>query len=373
MLAQKGFWSYVRADDEAEGGRVSDLARDLKAQYEILTAESLELFLDKDAIRWGEGWRERLDDGLSSTAFFVAVLTPRYFLSAECRRELQFFARQATQLGVKELLLPVHYIDVYDSRPEGEDDSLIDLVAQFQMEDWRELRFAERRSEVYRRAVARIAKRIVEVNRQIETEQTLVAEHPPGSAADTVDNEPSVEKPGTLDLIAQMEHTLPRITKTIEEITQCIAKIGETVKQATPKLKAEAPMKMRIAILRGLAYDLAMPATEMASLGDEFTTQLHDLDQGVRAAIAHVGDSEAMTPEACKFFEGVRTLSVAAHRGLGAAEQMNNSISPIEPMSRDLRPSLRRVRHALARIVEGRDVTDEWIHLIDDTGLECND
>lgn len=89
MPASQGFWSYVHADDQAEGERISRLARDVSAQFEMLTGEPITLFLDKDAIRWGEDWRATIDTSLASVAFFIPVMTPRYFMSAECRREFQ--------------------------------------------------------------------------------------------------------------------------------------------------------------------------------------------------------------------------------------------------------------------------------------------
>ncbi len=76
MAVAKGFWSYVHADDNAEGGRVTQLAMDLVAQYEMLTGESIELFLDRDDLQWGSDWRASVDGSLSTTAFFIPVLTP---------------------------------------------------------------------------------------------------------------------------------------------------------------------------------------------------------------------------------------------------------------------------------------------------------
>ena len=50
MSESQGFWSYVHADDLAEGERISQLARDNVAQFEMLTGEPISLFLDKVAI-----------------------------------------------------------------------------------------------------------------------------------------------------------------------------------------------------------------------------------------------------------------------------------------------------------------------------------
>src|SRR6266511_2403370 len=108
----RAFWSYAHRDDEAENGRIAGLARDVVAQYEMITGEMIELFLDTDSLEWGDEWRPKVDASLSSVAFFIPVLTPRYFQSVECRRELNFFARQATRLGVRELVMPILYVDV---------------------------------------------------------------------------------------------------------------------------------------------------------------------------------------------------------------------------------------------------------------------
>jgi hypothetical protein len=45
VVELKGFWSYVHADDDADGGRVSRLAHDVAAQFEMLTGENIDLLL----------------------------------------------------------------------------------------------------------------------------------------------------------------------------------------------------------------------------------------------------------------------------------------------------------------------------------------
>ena len=112
------FWSYVHADDAAEVGRVVALGHDVQKQYGLVTGGRLELFLDRDAIEWGDDWRERIAEALSAATFFVPIMTPRYFDSAECRRELITFAREANRLGVESLLLPILYVTVPDLERE---------------------------------------------------------------------------------------------------------------------------------------------------------------------------------------------------------------------------------------------------------------
>lgn len=376
MVSSQGFWSYVHADDQAEGERISRLARDLASQFEMLTGEPLTLFLDKDAIKWGEDWRDKIDSSLASVAFFIPVMTPRYFMSPECRRELQFFARQATRLGIKELVLPLLYVDVPSIHDETAADDLITLVRTFQWEDWRDLRFADPTAEGYRRGVASLATRLVDANRQMEkaglTTTALQVDLLPGTEDDS---------PGFIDQVATAEEALPRLTETMKAISQDIGLIGQAMQEATAEIqRGDTQSKgfaARLVAARKMANRLAEPVERIWASGNEFASQLYEVDQGFRAIIeratAEVQDNPDSKRTVCDFFGTVRSLSSAAHEGLGSAQGMIDAIAPIEKMSRDLRPVLRRLRQGLTTMVEGRDVSDEWVRLIDGSGISCED
>jgi len=136
MAVVDGFWSYVHADDDAESGRIAQLARDVASQFEMLTGEPIQLFLDWDNLVWGDDWHPKIDQSLSSIAFFIPIISPRFFKSAECRRELNFFARNAEKLGIKELVLPILYVDFPALHDDPQGDDLVALIARFQWMDW---------------------------------------------------------------------------------------------------------------------------------------------------------------------------------------------------------------------------------------------
>jgi hypothetical protein len=46
---------------------------------------------------------------------------------------------------------------------------------------------------------------------------------------------------------------------------------------------------------------------------------------------------------------------------------------PLENLSRDMRPVLRRLKQGLAIMIESRDITDEWIDLIEVSGITFED
>jgi DNA repair ATPase RecN len=341
----------------------------------MLTGEPLALFLDKDALKWGEEWRDTIDASLASVAFFIPVLTPRYFMSAECRRELQFFARKATSLGIKELILPLLYVDVPALQDATTMDDLATLVRTFQWEDWRELRFAEPTAETYRRRVASLAERIVEANRQMERADTAAiavqSERALGAAAD--------DSPGFLDQMATAEETMPKLTQTIGAIGQEIQVIGQLAEEAASEIRRadkQAPgFGARLLITRKLAQRLTEPIERVWSSSNEYASQLHDVDDGFRVIIERGTEEAKRDPDSrkvvCELFKAIRLMNANAHSGLASIQALSSAVAPAEKMSRDLRPMLRRLREALTRMLEASEVMDEWVRLIDGSGVEC--
>lgn len=376
MTASQGFWSYVHADDRADGKRISRLARDVVDQFQMLTGEAISLFLDKDALAWGEDWRDKIDSSLSSIAFFIPVLTPRFFMSPECRRELQFFARRASDLGIKELILPLLYVDFSAIHDETTEDDLIKLVRTFQWEDWRELRFLDVASEGYRRGVARLATRLVEANKHAEETTTAIT-----AQIEEIPEESKDDSPGVIDSLANSEERLLKLPETLNAITQDINQIGQIMREATDDIqRGDAQGKgfaARLIVARRTAARLGEPTERIWSLSNVFASQLHDVDAGFRIIIerapSEIKDNPDTKPNFCTFFETVRNMSNASNGAIESFHRMFIASEPLEKMSRDLRPVLRRLKQGLTILIESAGVSKEWVHLIEASGIVCKD
>ncbi|UOQ87974.1 toll/interleukin-1 receptor domain-containing protein [Agromyces endophyticus] len=364
-MTLSGFWSYVHADDDAEGGRIAQLGRDIAAQFELLTGESIELFLDRDSLEWGAQWRERIETSLAAIAFFVPVLTPRYFASAACRSELQTFSRRADQLGLRALLLPVLYADLYFD--EGEDE-LVELARSFQWVDWRELRFSDRTDGSYRRTVHDLAQRLVTANRVAET---------PESTEATLEVAEELDAPGTLDILASYEESLPALTSTSNNIAEQIARVGQITAAQTPRLEAvpsgTTPFVWRLRVVGDLSNELASPAAELAELGEEFTLKLHDMDAGVRTIIETAPSQPQNRDEFCRFFAQVRQLSASAAAALSPLERMLENAAALESLSREIRPVIREMRQGVTLVLEAQQVMAGWVSLINNLDFGCGE
>jgi len=248
------------------------------------------------------------------------------------------------------------------------------LVKSFQWESWVGLRFADPTSSEYRRAVAKLAGRLAEANALAERADV-------SAAAIALSEGDADEEPGVLDLMARAEEAMPQWSETMQEIVQEIDNIS-TLAQATTAEMAQGDKQgkgfaARLTAARRLAKELQEPAMRIDNLGEQFARQLYEVDRGVRVIIERAPGEVEEDPDskeaACEFFQSVRLMANSSEEGLGALKGMVDAISPIEGMSRDLRPPLRTLRHGLTLMYEGRDVIRSWVAQMDASPLDCSD
>jgi hypothetical protein len=196
--AAVGFWSYTHEDDKLDGGAILKLADLISEEYDLISGEPLQLFVDRKDIAWGEEWHQRIDEALSQTTFFIPIVTPRYFNRPECRRELLEFTAKAKSLGVEELVLPILYVDVKNFSSENPDEAVA-LVARMQYEDWRTTRLLEPTSREYRTFVNTLARRLLDIAGQVSQRQ-FERELSADPDTDEID--------GISDIMAKMPQTL---------------------------------------------------------------------------------------------------------------------------------------------------------------------
>lgn len=366
-----GFWSYVHRDDDLTFQRVTQLGRDVVDHYASITAEDIELFLDRDDLHWGDKWRGKVDEALSNVAFFVPVITPRYFKSSECRREFQTFLNRAKGLGLTELILPILYIHVPELAEDEPSDDLMKVVKDIQWEDWTKLRFADRASGEYQQAAHDLAQ---ELHRRMGVLERVDVVAAIESARSSGEGEPE----GVIDRLAALEEAMPRWSETLSALTEEIQRIGRIMTQGTEDMEAGEKsgkgFAARLTVARRLATELGEPVDRIAEAGQRFATDLSEIDGGVRTMVEEVvaGNFDVTDDEAVSvdgFFASVRGLALAAQSGLGSVQYMVDSARPLERLSKDMRAPLRKLRTALTSLVQAQQTTDAWIALLDEHDL----
>lgn len=141
-LSPIGFWSYARQDDEASGGRLSQLrvqlGRELQLRY---GKERVQIWQDVRAIPPGSRWEEEIDKGIAESTFFIPIITPAFIESEYCCLEVQKFLEREREIrtahpevSTRGRIFPLLYIDATDSDPA--DPEAIETLFKIQFKDF---------------------------------------------------------------------------------------------------------------------------------------------------------------------------------------------------------------------------------------------
>lgn len=391
-VVAKAFLSYAHADNEREDGRIRRLAHLIRSEFEFLTGETIDIFVDSAEIRWGQDFRNRLDEAMQNTTFFIPVLTPTYFLREECRKEMLQFVSSARSLGLQELLMSIRYTSVPDLR-EGSTDELKDIAARMQFEPWDDVRLLDEASSAYRTRINRLAARLVELTRDLEerpvdlasrskqgaidiiASHNLVGDRPSGqSRLDNSQTEPEVEDedaPGFLEHLAEFQPVADDWTKSLTTLGPAVAEFGELFSASSEKMndanKKPNSFAAKIVLARKLAKDAAAPLEMIEQTSKEYSTNLLRMDPIIRAVLEITTLQEG---------DGERAVAMTAiQRLIDSSREAMDSISGAADaakanagLSRDLRPILRRFETALRNVVDGQDLIEGWEPLLERAG-----
>jgi len=159
MSQMAAFLSYARFDDEHGSGKITDIRKRLSGEVRALTGREFQIFQDRGAISWGQNWQERIVESVEATTFFIPILTPSFFSSEMCQKELKLFMDREERLERSDLILPIYYIDCSHC---DADNALTELVFSRQYFDMRDFRFKDLSSQDFSEKVADMANQICE-------------------------------------------------------------------------------------------------------------------------------------------------------------------------------------------------------------------
>ncbi|MGV9312748.1 toll/interleukin-1 receptor domain-containing protein [Streptomyces sp. NPDC003691] len=366
-----GFWSYTRRDDELDSGRIVRLSERIASEFEIITGEPLEIFLDKKSIEWGDAWRVRLDSALTGTTFLIPVITPNFLKSQECRREVIKFSGHAASLGLDELLLPIHYVNVPQLAHGSDDlpsDEVVELIARRQWVDWRELRLEDETSPVYRQAVHKLALKISEVLESAPPAMPVAI----ARQSLTADDEPL----GFLELMAEAETALPVWVGIGQKFPEVLSSISlETSWAAEEMAKSDARsggFAGRMRVTEQLSKRLAEPAAQVEALGGQYWAALASIDPGIQGFIRRAGE-EDLSPEdrqtVREFFMHIQELAATSSNTTMQLQGFSDSMEGVTHLSSHLKPQLRIIQAGVQKMIDCQAVIDEWSRLIGETDL----
>ncbi|GAA3669792.1 toll/interleukin-1 receptor domain-containing protein [Lentzea roselyniae] len=169
------FLSYARQDDVVMDF-VDPFATALRHYAYADRGRDLEIFLDREAIGWGDLAQPAIRASVRSATVFLPVLTRRYFDRPYCREELFVFYNQAYVEGVRGLLLPVVLLG-HDHLTDDNPDLAVQIIVERQHRSVREAWLDGPASPAWRRTMLALAGELVD--HVEEAERRLVTEADP--------------------------------------------------------------------------------------------------------------------------------------------------------------------------------------------------
>ncbi|MDY0985149.1 TIR domain-containing protein [Microbacterium sp. CFBP9023] len=395
----KAFWSYAHADNTRENDRILRLADLVRSEYELLTGTTIEIFTDRSEIAWGDDFRQKLDQALQETSFFIPILTPTYFLREECRKELSQFVRSAKALGLQQLLMSIRYIPVVDLTEESPDE-LKAVAARMQYELWDGMRLVDEHSAEHRIAVNRLAARLAQLATSLESESgstpssgALGSQAPLLPAEDRaagVVSAPSVsdpllpqnevttpalpeieeddddDAPGLLDLVADAQPAMEAWTDTLSNLGPVITEFNTKVQAATARMNQANTrpdaFARKIVIARELAAEVEPELSELERLSKDYASGLLRIDSTFRGvfALAALSPEEEAAAAKSKLKDNLSVLVQTSREAMSSLESAADAARNNAKLSRDLRPVLRRYETAVRNMVDGSTIIEEW-------------
>lgn len=121
------FLSYQHEDNEYLEDGIIKLLKDIQNSYAYLFAEHIELFIDRDNLKWGDSWKEELGSAVSYANIIMPAVTPRYLQSEACRKELLDFYTHA-QGDANKKILPLIVQSIDNVRNISDKDPIQEIV-----------------------------------------------------------------------------------------------------------------------------------------------------------------------------------------------------------------------------------------------------
>jgi hypothetical protein len=363
-----GFWSYAHSDDENSGGHVLRLARQLSAEFRLLTGAELTLFVDREGLAWGDEWRKKIDTSIHGTTFFIPIITPTYFQREECRRELLLFHRKASASNLGELLLPIIFAPI--NFDENSEDEVLAIVSRLQGEPFADRRLDDENSSVYKRAINKLATRLKEVSDAIDERAEVTA--PASSAlAEATAHVESDGEPGFIDLIAEMlDHQLPAWVDSIGTLTSDLNVIAATLDTHGPQLiqaNNSRTMGPRLIAVRNAAIALETPTTNFLEDAKLYRSITAEIGKGIKASadMALMSGDQEEIQQGIEAAQSIVKVQETLDDAMSKAEPLLDTMRDMVKLSRDMRPPTKRIAEALKIISDSRTLYGEWIDTLD--------
>lgn len=135
-----GFFSYSRRDDEVHGRQLSAVREFLSTEVQTLLGRPFTLFQDVESSTDGRPWEPEILEALRRADVLIPVLSPAFFASDWCRRELAAFVGDQQRGARHRAVFPLYFVTADELEHKPSTDELALAVRRFVISDIREFR-----------------------------------------------------------------------------------------------------------------------------------------------------------------------------------------------------------------------------------------
>jgi hypothetical protein len=357
-----GFWSYANEDDRLDRGGILRLADLIANEFALVAGREIRIFADRKDLDWGDQWRERIDESLAETTFLIPIITPRYFTRPECVRELLDFQGRITASGLENLLLPILYAEVPDLASDSQQE-VKSIIARTQLIDWRSIRLEGEHSPDFRKAVNKLALRLLEIDREV-------------SAAQIKQELDTVEEPddggGIEDLMSQISVLLPDWLESVLGNKVFVAQLEATDRQHRERidqlLSRGSPRSAIIATQARFGEEMLTLNKRFARDAEVYLARSVELDPLARKLIAiltaHPEDVSSVADFTEAITEAIDNFSVKTPLSQGVGESAATGImrylESIQHKSRTLKRVVALIWQSRGTADRGNEIVVRW-------------
>lgn len=365
VLDVRGFFSYAHVDDTF--GRLTNLQKDLCDEFQVISGRPLKLFFDRDSIDWGELWQKNIEEGIEGSSFFIPILSPSYFLSSACNQELNQFLTKVEHDGEsKELFLPILWIDIQNEELDI-DRELIERILKYQYVDLRSVRFTERGSGTYVRALNGLARRLFDANVKITQrvgDAVARNQEDENLALDENENAPGPSQ-FLLDSAADMNKGLEELTSTANEINGTVIDIGKIFNDESKKINNVAQrggntVGAFLSITKQMSDQLLPLSKKYEDDAKSLLTRTNDLDSKVRMVIEYWRQGEDFDEKA----SGIIDMCQQVRDARDEMVSFGTAVKDSQKLSRALYKPLVQIERATVSCIGAFDVIISWEELL---------
>ncbi|RHD73626.1 GntR family transcriptional regulator [Olsenella sp. AM30-3LB] len=355
----QAFWSYAHEDERNTHGAVSQLMQRICDEFAATTSEPLGIFQDAKDIPWGSNWRQVIEKNVTTTVFFIPILTPTYLHRPNCISEFSAAITNLSEAGISNGIFPIVFIDISTALRGFTNKQLKQYIEEHQYIDCTALRRIDPDSTEYKFKVGEIVDTMVSLQDQLNKNQDKLDSQ--------TETEALSENDGYLEQVQMLEDSVPVIQSVSLGLCNDLDLIGSAFKKSSEKMnvktKGSPATAAKILACRQLANEIKSPVENFNKHCNEFVEGVHRFDAGISALpkLIDLSSEESDRVQAATSLNNmIDGMQGSSKPMFSVLRVFRETLDKVKDISRDLRPVLASLQESCEVILELEPIFDSW-------------